>query len=337
MGHGQAAQPFLLDDDEQAIAQLVGDFAQRQLSAQQIAQRVLERSPGELMRAVRGLDLVGLCVPEAQGGAGLGLRALAAAVQSLAQACGGLAAQLGHSAGPAALALSAAGEVGEGTLRALLAGEPIAWIAQGGAAQATLSDPAVVLGGAEAAYALHGAPDAQGGATLRCFAVRPEQREAAPAPMSLREGQWAALRLAEAPLWAVTLDAAQWRRVVEAQQVVDAAVALGLGYAALQEGVRYAQERVQFGQAIGGFQAVQWMLADSATQLDAAKLCLWDAARGELAAPAALRLCAQAGLRAADRALQIHGGYGYTRDYPIERIFRDAHFAPAQWGFADLA
>jgi alkylation response protein AidB-like acyl-CoA dehydrogenase len=69
------------------------------------------------------------------------------------------------------------------------------------------------------------------------------------------------------------------------------------------------------------------MLADSATELDAARLLLWGAAAGDGPIGPALKLAADAALRSADRALQIHGGYGYTHEYPVARLFRDAHFA----------
>jgi alkylation response protein AidB-like acyl-CoA dehydrogenase len=108
------------------------------------------------------------------------------------------------------------------------------------------------------------------------------------------------------------------------------AMALGLGEASLEAALRYAKERRQFGRELSDFQAIQWMLADSRTELDAARLLLWQAAAladanrpfsreasmGKLfASEAATRVC--------DRALQIHGGYGYLNDFPVERYVRD--------------
>lgn len=110
-----------------------------------------------------------------------------------------------------------------------------------------------------------------------------------------------------------------------------AAVALGLGRRLLEEAVAYAKERRQFGQAIAEFQLIQGMLADSETDLLAAAALIESAAKRRAAgervtreAAAAKYFATEATWRVADRAVQIHGGYGYIADYPVERLFRDA-------------
>lgn len=124
-----------------------------------------------------------------------------------------------------------------------------------------------------------------------------------------------------------------WPRLVRTQLGL-AAVACGILRGALQVSAAYAQERRQFGQPIASFQAIQWKLADMATTLDAAWLLtlraawLVDAGRphakvAEAAARARL-LAGTAAVRGTSEALQIHGGYGYTREYPVERSLRDA-------------
>jgi butyryl-CoA dehydrogenase len=94
--------------------------------------------------------------------------------------------------------------------------------------------------------------------------------------------------------------------------------------------VAYAKERKQFGQAIANFQAIQFMLADSATELDAARLLVRRAAwmqdngqRITREASVAKLFAARVAMRACDRAIQVHGGYGYTREFPVERALRD--------------
>src|SRR5512137_331965 len=106
---------------------------------------------------------------------------------------------------------------------------------------------------------------------------------------------------------------------------------LGIGLAAMDYATRYANERVQFGQKISGFQALQWMMADSYTELEAARLLLMSAAyRKESGksyakeASMAKLYATEAANRACYNAMQMLGGYGYTRDYPIERFTRDA-------------
>jgi len=106
-------------------------------------------------------------------------------------------------------------------------------------------------------------------------------------------------------------------------------IAAGIGRAALAEGASYAQERQQFGKPIAKFQAIQWKLADLATGLDAAALMLGTAAtrtdegRDAAAARAAL-VAVQAATTGCSGMLQVHGGYGYTEEYAIERLYRDA-------------
>lgn len=109
------------------------------------------------------------------------------------------------------------------------------------------------------------------------------------------------------------------------------AMALGLGRGALEEATRYARERKQFGKPIGQNQAIQFMLASWATELDAARLLIWRAAwmqdngRSTTRESAMAKLyAARAAMKACWGAIQIHGGYGYTKDFPVERYWRDA-------------
>ncbi len=109
------------------------------------------------------------------------------------------------------------------------------------------------------------------------------------------------------------------------------ACSLGGAQAALDKSLAYASERKAFGQSLDGFQALQFTLADMATELEAARTFLWRAAASlDEGSPDATRLCAMAkrvatdtGFEVANRALQIHGGYGYLADYGIEKIVRD--------------
>jgi butyryl-CoA dehydrogenase len=110
-----------------------------------------------------------------------------------------------------------------------------------------------------------------------------------------------------------------------------AAQAVGIAQGALDAAVSYAKERVQFGKPIAVLQAIQWMVADSATELDAARLLLyraaWKESRGlpySTEAAMAKLFAGETASRVAGKAVQIHGGYGFTESYPVERAYRDA-------------
>jgi len=123
-------------------------------------------------------------------------------------------------------------------------------------------------------------------------------------------------------------------QILDKGRVSIGAWAVGIGRAAFEAARNYARDRVQFGQPISEFQAVQHMLADMATELDAARLLVWNAAamqdhgqRITRQASEAKYYAARAATRACNAALQIHGGYGYTREFPIERYYRDVKLA----------
>lgn len=118
---------------------------------------------------------------------------------------------------------------------------------------------------------------------------------------------------------------------LDAGRIGIASQALGIAQGCLDESLAYAKERRQFGRAIAEFQAIQWKLADMATQIDAARLLTRRAARmrdaGELCgkeAAMAKLFASTLSNRAADDAVQIHGSAGYSREYRVERLFRDA-------------
>jgi alkylation response protein AidB-like acyl-CoA dehydrogenase len=110
--------------------------------------------------------------------------------------------------------------------------------------------------------------------------------------------------------------------------------AVGIGRAALEASKKYAKDRVQFEKPIAQFQAIQHMLADMATELDAARLLVWKAAtmqdqklKTTQESAVAKYYAARASMRACNSAVQIHGGYGYTREFDVERYLRDAKLA----------
>jgi butyryl-CoA dehydrogenase len=122
-----------------------------------------------------------------------------------------------------------------------------------------------------------------------------------------------------------------------------AAQSLGIGQAALDEALAYSRTREAFGKPIAELQAIQWKLADMATDLDAARLLTWRAAwvrqeKGRCTSEASMAklFASEACNRAAKEALQIHGGYGYINEYTVERLFRDARITEIYEGTSEI-
>jgi hypothetical protein len=121
------------------------------------------------------------------------------------------------------------------------------------------------------------------------------------------------------------------------------AQAVGIGRAALEAAGRYGRDRRAFGRPIAGYQALRWKLADSATELDAAALLVlraaWLKEQGQpfvREASMAKLFAAEVCNRVVDRAVQIHGGYGYIDEFPVERHFRDARVTTIYEGTSEI-
>jgi alkylation response protein AidB-like acyl-CoA dehydrogenase len=133
------------------------------------------------------------------------------------------------------------------------------------------------------------------------------------------------------------------RKVLDRGRIGIGALAVGLGRAALETAVAYAKERRQFGKALAEFQMIQWRLAQSRTDLDAGRLLVHRAASladaglpFTRAASMGKLYATEAASRAANASLQVLGGYGYLRDYPVERIVRDARLMEIGEGTSEI-
>jgi butyryl-CoA dehydrogenase len=130
---------------------------------------------------------------------------------------------------------------------------------------------------------------------------------------------------------------------LDAGRIGIAAQALGIARAALEESIEYSRERKAFGKPIGEHQAISFMLADMATELDAARLVTLNAAwkkdsgrRYSVESAMAKVLAAETAMKITTKAIQIHGGYGYLKDYPAERHFRDAKITEIYEGTSEI-
>jgi alkylation response protein AidB-like acyl-CoA dehydrogenase len=133
------------------------------------------------------------------------------------------------------------------------------------------------------------------------------------------------------------------KQVLEGGRIAMAAMAVGLAQGALDQAVRYARERHAFGRPIGEFQGLQGMLADLATEVEAARLLTLRAAYGKDRGHRVMReasmakvFAAEVGMKCATKAVQIHGGYGYTREFPVERFFRDVKLCEIGEGTSEV-
>ncbi len=122
-----------------------------------------------------------------------------------------------------------------------------------------------------------------------------------------------------------------------------AAQAIGIARASLEASLKYAQERNTFGNPLASYQAIQWKLADMAVEIDAARLLTLQAASLKDAGKSCTKQSAMAKLFAAETAMksateavQIHGGYGYTKEFKVERYFRDAKITEIYEGTSEI-
>jgi alkylation response protein AidB-like acyl-CoA dehydrogenase len=133
------------------------------------------------------------------------------------------------------------------------------------------------------------------------------------------------------------------KKVLEGGRIAMAAMGVGLAQGALDQAVRYAKDRHAFGQPIGQFQGIRATLADLATEVEAARLLTLRAAYGKDQGRPVMREASMAkvfssevAVRCATKAVQIHGGYGYTREFPIERFYRDAKLCEIGEGTSEV-
>ncbi|CBE67665.1 MAG: acyl-CoA dehydrogenase [Candidatus Methylomirabilis oxygeniifera] len=131
--------------------------------------------------------------------------------------------------------------------------------------------------------------------------------------------------------------------ILDAGRIGMAALSVGIARGCLEEGLKYAKERQAFGRPIANFEAIQWKLADMATEIDAARLLVLQAAYLKdtdqpftKEASYAKLFASETAMKAATEAVQIHGGYGYIKEFPVERYFRDAKFCAIGEGTSEI-
>lgn len=348
-------------EDEAALLEQIGRFAQNVLAPR--AAELDETATFAVchLPAMADLGLMGLNLPQDDGGLGLSGPALYRAVELIAGACGSTASLLTahylatdslHLGADAALRARFLPRAAAGSLGAFALTEPQAGsnpadmrtLARRDGAGYRLRGAKCFISNAGAAdfMVVYAKTDPQAGARgVSAFVLEPRATEGigiAPAErtMGLRGGHVFGVTFDDCFVPEENRIGAEGTGFRTAMKVLDngrievAAQATGIAEAALSAAVAYARERQVGGHPIADFQGLQWMLADSANDLAAARALGLSAARlrgtgarySTESAHAKL-FASEAAWRIADRALQIHGGYGYCRDFPLERYLRD--------------
>jgi alkylation response protein AidB-like acyl-CoA dehydrogenase len=367
---------FELSEDQRMVRDLARDFAERELAPRAARMDREERLDPALFAGLAELGVWGLTIPEQYGGAGLGNLALSLVLEELNRACAstGVTVSVHNSLIAAPLRKFGSEEQRRTWLPRLASGEVIGSYclteADAGSDAAALATSARREGpgwrldgvkmwvtnaehaGLFLVYA-RTSPEAPKAKGISAFLV-PEDTPGLRVGKKEKKTGIRASSTCEVLLEGVQVGPEALLGELDegfkiAMDTLDggrigiAAQAVGIGQACLDAAVKYSQEREQFGQPIGRFQAIQWKLADISTRIEASRLLVWRAAwlrdRGERCSQAAAQaklFASQSANFAADECLQIHGGAGYTDDFHVERLFRDARITEIYEGATDI-
>ncbi|MBW3245691.1 acyl-CoA dehydrogenase family protein [Epibacterium sp. DP7N7-1] len=350
-----------LNSEEQAVIGQIERFSNEVLAPVAAAIDAKSQFATLHLPALAEMGIMGMNLPEAHGGIGLSGPALYCAVEAIAAACGSTASMLtAHFLATDSLLLGADEALQQRILPAAAAGQALGAFAltepMAGSNPADMRSTATRDGdgywlkGSKCFISNAGEADfivvyaktdsAVGARGVSAFVVEPGKTDGVEIgkreeTMGLRGGHVFPISFdcrvpAENRLGDEGTGFRTAMKVLDNGRIEVAAQATGIARAALGAAVSYVKEREVGGRPIGSFQGLQWMLADSATELAAARALGLQAARkrgtGErysTDSAFAKLYASEAAWRIADRALQIHGGYGYTRDFPLERYLRD--------------
>jgi alkylation response protein AidB-like acyl-CoA dehydrogenase len=366
---------FQLGEEHLEIQRTVREFCEREVKPNAKRWDESGEFPVATVRALGELGVMGMSVPEMFGGAGMDALAVALVIEEVARHDGSLALTVashnslgtGHLlrfgseeqkrrylpdlASGRRLAAWALTEAGSGSdaagLRTSAVREGDRWILNGSKmfiTQGTVGEVFIVL-------ARTGPEKGKKGVTAFLLekGAKGFTQRALTGKLGMRSSDTAELHLEgvevldEQRIGAVGAGFANTLQVLDRGRIGIGALAVGLARGALEEARAYAQERTAFGRPIAEFQAIAFMLADMATETSAARLLVHRAAdladageRFTREASMAKLFASEVAMRATSKAIQIHGGYGYTRDFPVERYFRDAKLCEIGEGTSEV-
>lgn len=353
---------FTFNEDQQAVLEAVREFCREELAPKAKETDEAGRWPAENVRRLAELDLMGVPVPEEYGGLGMDFLTWAAVGEELSRACTTTGAVYGaHVLCVFPIMAFGSEEQKQRYLVPLARGEKIGAFGltepNAGSDAASVATRAVkdgdgyVLNGtkifisnggeAEVYVIITTLDPARGARGLAAFIVekgtpgfefgKDEKKMAYPS-LPNRELVFTDCRIPKENL--LGREGAGFlvaMRTLGVGRIGMAIGAVGLARAALEAAAPYARQRQQFGKPISSFQAIQFMLADMATEVDAARLLTWRAAwlkdqdrPFEKEAAMAKLFASETAMRVTTKAVQVFGGYGYTREFPVERYMREA-------------
>ena len=367
--------PFVLTEEQEHLRREIRAFAAREIAPHVSAWDESSEFPLDVVKKLAGMGLLGVIIPQAYGGAGLGYVDYVLAVEELSAVDGsiGLTVAAHNSLGTNHIFLAGNEEQKKKYLPHLASGNWLAaWAltepgsgsdASNARTMAEKRGDRYILNGtktfitnghyADAIVVIAVTDKTKGTHGLSAFIVekgskgfRPGKKEN---KLGLRASDTAELIFEDCEIPTENLLGIEGEGFIDAMRVLDggrisiAALALGIGRGALDAALKYVKERRQFGKAIAEFQGIQWKLADMATELDAARLLtqraavLKDAGRKVTRESSMAKLFAsEVAVRICDETVQLFGGYGFIKDYPAEKFYRDVKLCTIGEGTSEI-
>jgi butyryl-CoA dehydrogenase len=366
---------FDLTEEQRMIQDMARSFAQKEVLPKAAELDETGRFPEELVRKMADLGLMGVAVPEEYGGAGMDNICYVIAMEEIARSCASTSVILSVNNSLACDPILKFGseEQKRGTLVPLASGRHLGCFGltePGAGSDAGSQKTTAIREGSR--YIVNGtknfitnAPHAD---TCILFAMTDKEKghkgitafildmKAKGITIGKNEKKLGISASATASIILEDVEIPEENRLANegdgfkvAMHTLDggrigiAAQAIGIARASLEDALAYAKERKQFGQPIANFQAIQWMLADMATEIDASRLLAYRAAwlkdrnaRHSKESSMAKLYASETAMRASVKGIQIHGGYGYIKEYPAERHFRDAKITEIYEGTSEI-
>jgi alkylation response protein AidB-like acyl-CoA dehydrogenase len=366
---------FELNEEQQQIKSSIREFAEAELLPHVMEWDESQHFPIELLPKFAQLGLMGIIFPEEYGGAGMGYIEYATIIEELARVDPSIALSMAahNSLCSGHIYIAANDQQKQKYLTPLVKGEYLGawgltepssgsdassmrtvavkknggWVLNGSKnfiTNATFAGSTVALAITDRTAGTHGISAFIVERGTRGFSVAKKENKA-----GMRASDTAALVFDDCYIPEENLMGQEGQGFIQAMKVLDggrisiAALSLGIAQGAYEAALKYAKERHQFGKPIAEFQAIQFKLADMATQLEAARLLTLRAAalkdEGKIVtkeSSMAKLYASEVAVRVAEESVQIHGGYGYIKDYPAEKFWRDSKLCTIGEGTSEI-